>query len=67
MKKRRIKHGDLLLSVSGKFPQTYLKIIVPFFLRRILYQVKRRIQNPKNIYCADNPGDMFFYVRGEIR
>ena len=35
--------------------------------RRILYQVKRRIQNPKNIYCAENPGDMFFYVQGEIR
>jgi len=35
--------------------------------RRILYQVKRRIQNPKNIYCAGNPGDMFFYVQGEIR
>jgi ankyrin repeat protein len=35
--------------------------------RRILYQVKRRIQNPRNIYCAENPGDMFFYVQGEIR
>jgi ankyrin repeat protein len=35
--------------------------------RRILYQIKRRIQNPKNIYCAENPGDMFFYVQGEIR
>jgi ankyrin repeat protein len=35
--------------------------------RRILYQIKRRIQNPKNIYCPENPGDMFFYVRGEIR
>ncbi len=35
--------------------------------RRILYQINRRIQNPKNIYCAENPGDMFFYVQGEIR
>lgn len=35
--------------------------------RRIFYQVERRIQNPKNIYCAENPGDMFFYIRGEIR
>ena len=35
--------------------------------RRILYQIERRIQNPKNIYCAENPGDMFFYVQGEIR
>jgi hypothetical protein len=35
--------------------------------RRILYQIKRRIQNPRNIYCAENPGDMFFYVQGAIR
>jgi ankyrin repeat protein len=35
--------------------------------RRILYQIKRRIQNPKNICCAENPGDMFFYVQGKIR
>ncbi len=35
--------------------------------RRILYQIERRIQNPENIYCPENPGDMFFYVRGEIK
>ena len=35
--------------------------------RKILYQIERRIQNPENIYCAENPGDMFFYVQGEIK
>ena len=35
--------------------------------RRILYQIKRRIKDPKNIHCAENPGDMFFYVQGEIK
>ena len=35
--------------------------------RRILYQIKRRIQNPGNIYCSENPGDIFIYSKGEIR
>jgi len=35
--------------------------------RRVLYQIERRIQDPRNIYCAENPGDMFFYAQGEIR
>ena len=35
--------------------------------RRILYQIKRRVQNVKNIYCSENPGDTFFYCRGEIK
>ena len=29
--------------------------------RRILYQIKRRIPEPGNIYCAENPGDVFIY------
>jgi ankyrin repeat protein len=35
--------------------------------RRILYQIKRRIQGPGNIYCAENPGDLFFFSKGEIK
>lgn len=35
--------------------------------RRILYQIRRRIQDPGNIYCAENPGDTFFFSQGEIR
>ena len=29
--------------------------------RRILYQIMRRIQDPRNIHCAGNPGDTFFF------
>ncbi len=32
--------------------------------RRILYQIRRRIQDPGNIYCAENPGDTFFFSQG---
>ena len=35
--------------------------------RRILYQIRRRIQDPGNIYCAENPGDRFFFTQKEIR
>jgi len=35
--------------------------------RRILYQIERRIQDPKNIHCSENPGDTFFYSQGEIK
>ena len=34
--------------------------------RRILYQIRRRIQDPGNIYCAENPGDTFLFSQGEI-
>jgi ankyrin repeat protein len=33
--------------------------------RRVLYQIKRRIQDPGNIYCAENPGDAFFHSQGK--
>ena len=35
--------------------------------RRIYRQVKRRIQNPGNIWVAENPGDRFFYSKGKIK
>jgi ankyrin repeat protein len=35
--------------------------------RRILYQIKRKIQDHGNIYCSENPGDAFFYLQGKIR
>ncbi|UCC41395.1 MAG: ankyrin repeat domain-containing protein, partial [Candidatus Aminicenantes bacterium] len=35
--------------------------------RRVLYQIKRRIQNPGNIYCSENPGDRFSYTQRKIK
>jgi hypothetical protein len=35
--------------------------------RRIRYQIRRRIQDPGNIYCSGNPGDRFFYIQRKIK
>jgi hypothetical protein len=35
--------------------------------RRILYQIVRRMQDPKNIHCSENPGDVFRYSQEKIK
>lgn len=35
--------------------------------RRILSQIRRRIQDTRKINCSENPGDSFLYSHGKIR
>jgi hypothetical protein len=48
-------------------PNAIFFMAKPPLERRILYQIQRRMQHPKNIHCSENPGDTFFYTQGEIR